>query len=252
MNVKFIISLISKAAMKVSEKEKVNTKRQNQRKLLDKFIDRPVKLLIKHNVSPNTLSLIGFIFSIATAFFISIEGLHYPIWWAWIGPFFMFWAGAFDVFDGEVARRTDHNSKAGAFIDSNLDRLSDAVIILSLILGKLIDYLWGYILLFLVIMISYIRTRAENEGIEMKGIGFMERAERLIILWFAFITESWIYYLSKLIYGSHFRLFFPIFMIIYTGLLIFTILQRILYSFKSLHKIDKEKSKERTSSKTLY
>lgn len=243
MNVKIIISLISKAAMKVSEKEKATTKRQNQRKVLDKFIDRPVKLLIKYNVSPNFLSYIGFTCSIAAAFFISIRGLHFPIWWAWIAPFLMFWAGAFDVFDGEVARRTGHISKAGAFLDSNLDRLSDAVIILSLIFGKLIDYLWGYILLFLVIMISYVRARAENEGIEMKGIGFMERAERLIILWFAFITESWIYYLSYLIYGSHFELFFPIFIIIYTGLLIFTILQRILYSFKSLHKIDKEKSK---------
>ncbi|MFW9946983.1 MAG: CDP-alcohol phosphatidyltransferase family protein [Candidatus Odinarchaeota archaeon] len=227
----------------MSEKEKVSTKRQNQRKILDKFIDRPVKLLIKHNVSPNSLSIIGFIFSMATALFISIEGLHYPIWWAWIGPFLMFWAGAFDVFDGEVARRTGHNSQAGAFLDSNLDRISDAVIILSLIFGKLINYLWGYILLFLIIMISYIRARAENMGIEMKGIGFMERAERLIILWFAFIIESWIYYLSYLIYGSPFELFFPTFIIVYAGLLIFTILQRVLYSFKFLHKIDKEKSK---------
>jgi len=252
MNVKIIISLIRKATMKVSEKEKANTKRQNQRKLLDRFIDRPVNLLIKHNVSPNSLSFIGFVFSIAAAFFISIGGiygrlgLYYPsnaIWSAWIVPFLMFWAGAFDVFDGEVARRTGHNSKAGAFLDSNLDRLSDAVIILGMIFGNLIDYLWGYILLFLVIMISYIRARAENEGIEMKGIGFMERAERLIILWFGFITEFWIYYLSKLIYGSHFKLFFPIFIIIYTGLLVFTILQRLLYSFKSLHEIDKEKLK---------
>ncbi len=243
MNVKIIIFLNSKAAIKMSEKEKANTKRQNQRNLLDKFIDHPVRLLIKHNVSPNSLSFIGFIFSIAAAFFISIGGLHFPIWSAWIVPFLMFWAGAFDVFDGEVARRTGHNSRAGAFLDSNLDRLSDAVIILGLIFGNLIDYLWGYILLFLVIMISYIRARAENMGIEMKGVGFMERAERLIILWFAFITESWIYYLSNLIYGTHFKLFFPIFIIIYTGLLVFTILQRLLYSFKSLHEIDKEKLK---------
>ena len=226
----------------MSEKEELNSKRKNQRATLDRFIDRPVKYLIKHNLTPNRLSYLGFLFSIGVAFFLALGFLH-NIWLAWTIPFLMFWAGAFDIFDGEVARRTGHNSKAGAFLDSNLDRLSDAVIILSLIFGKLIDYLWGYILLFLVIMISYIRARAENEGIEMKGIGFMERAERLIILWFAFIIESWIHYLSKLIYGSHFTLFFPIFMIIYTGLLVFTILQRILYSFKSLHKIDKEKSK---------
>ena len=98
-------------------------------------------------------------------------GLHFSLWLGWIGAFFFFWTGAFDVFDGEVARRTNQNSKAGAFLDSNLDRLSDVTIILGMIFGNLINYLEGYILIFLVIMISYIRAKAESEGIEMSGIG---------------------------------------------------------------------------------
>jgi len=225
------------------EEGKAFTKRQNQRRLLDKFIDRPVKFLIRKKISPNFLSYIGFLFSISTAVFISIGALHFDIWLAWIVPFLMFWAGAFDVFDGEVARRTGHNSRAGAFLDSNLDRLSDIVIILSLIFGNYIDYLIGYILLFLIIMISYIRARAENEGVDMKGVGFMERAERLIIMWLAFIAEFWIFYLSTLFYGFHFRWFFPIFALVFIGLLSLTILQRFLYSLKSLRKIDKKETK---------
>ncbi|MFX0033169.1 MAG: CDP-alcohol phosphatidyltransferase family protein [Candidatus Hodarchaeota archaeon] len=225
------------------EEEKAFTKRQNQRRLLDKFIDRPVKFLIRKKISPNFLSYIGFLFSISTAVFISIGALHFDIWLAWIVPFLMFWAGAFDVFDGEVARRSGHNSRAGAFLDSNLDRISDSAIILSLIFGNYIDYLIGYILLFLIIMISYIRARAENEGVDMKGVGFMERAERLIIMWLAFIAEFWIFYLSTLFYGFPFRWFFPIFALVFIGLLSLTILQRFLYSLKSLRKIDKKETK---------
>jgi len=141
------------------------------------------------------------------------------------------------VFDGEVARRTGNISKSGAFLDSNLDRLSDAIIVLGLIMGGYFNYVIGFIILFLIIMISYIRARAENEGIDMKGVGLMERAERLIVLWFAFIAEFWIFFLSNLFYGAPFELFFPIFTIIFTGLLILTIAQRLIFSFKELSKI---------------
>ena len=150
----------------------------------------------------------------------------------------MFWAGAFDAFDGEVARKTGNISKSGAFLDSNLDRLSDAAIVLGLIIGGYFNYVIGFVILFLIIMISYIRARAENEGIDMKGVGFMERAERLIIFWFAFIFEFWIYFLSNLFYGAPFTLFFPIFTLIFTGLLVLTVIQRLLFSFKSLRKIE--------------
>jgi archaetidylinositol phosphate synthase len=150
----------------------------------------------------------------------------------------LFWAGAFDVLDGEVARRTKNISKSGAFLDSNLDRLSDAILVLGLIMGGYFNYVIGFAILFLIIMISYIRARAENEGIDMKGVGFMERAERLIFLFFAFILEFWIYFLSNLMYGTPFMLFFPIFTLIFTGLLVLTVIQRLLFSFKSLRKIE--------------
>ena len=92
--------------------------------------------------------------------------------------------------------------------------------------------------MFLIIMISYISARAENEGIDMKGVGFMERAERLIILWFSFIAEFWIYFLTNLLVGAPFVLFFPIFTIIFIGLLILTIAQRLIFSFRELSKIE--------------
>ena len=220
----------------MSEKELVNNKRVNQRKILDRFIDQPVNYLIKHKFTPNIISYLGFLFSVCVGFCLAIGVIH-NFWLSWTIPFFMFWAGAFDVFDGEVARRTNNLSKSGAFLDSNLDRLSDAVIILGLIFSNLINYIIGYIVLFLVIMISYIRARAENEGIDMRGVGFMERAERIIFLWFAFIIEFFIYYFTDLILGTPFTLFFPTFILVYIGLLFTTVLQRLIFSFKSL-KVD--------------
>lgn len=225
----------------MNEQEHYN-KRENQRKVLERYIDRPVKYLIRHKVTPNKLSYLGFLFSFGVALLLTFGFLH-NIWLAWTIPFLMFWAGAFDIFDGEVARRTNNISKAGAFLDSNLDRLSDAVIILGLIYGSFVQYFIGYIILFLVLMISYIRAKAESEGIEMKGIGFMERAERLIILWFAFIAEIIIFFLTDLILGKPFINFFPIFILLYLGLLILTVIQRIVFSFKLLNKIGAQETR---------
>jgi phosphatidylglycerophosphate synthase len=160
-------------------------------------------------------------------------------------------AGAMDLFDGEVARRTGNETQAGAFLDSNLDRLSDAIFILGLIYGGLVDYFLGFILLFLVIMISYIRSRAENEGVNMKGVGFMERAERLLFLIFAIIFELIFYFATELLLGEPFTIPFPvpfitrievspvflISIIIYTITLLYTVLQRFIHTFKILNKV---------------
>ncbi|NHJ24615.1 MAG: CDP-alcohol phosphatidyltransferase family protein [Candidatus Lokiarchaeota archaeon] len=216
------------------------TKRENQRRILNRFIDRPVKYLVKHKISPDTLSYIGFLFSLATAICITFDGLHFPFVIAWITPLLLFWAGALDVFDGEVARRTNANSMVGAFLDSNLDRLSDAILIISLILGNYINYLLGSIILFLVIMISYIRAKAENQGIDMRGVGMMERGERLIILWFGFIAEIELYFFTNLIFGTPFKWFFPIFISIFTLLLALTVIQRLVFSFRALRKLDNQ------------
>ncbi len=224
-------------------------KRTRQKEILNKYnkyIDSPVKFLIKHNISPNEISFIGFIISITAAFLIAIGGVYFSMYFAWIIPFLMGLAGAFDLFDGEVARRTEKESQAGAFLDSNLDRLSDAVFILGLMYGGLVSYLLGYIILFLVIMISYTRSRAENEGVNMKGVGFMERAERILFMLFALLFEMWFYFFSLVILRAPITILVPfitripvtpiflISIIVYTILLCVTVTQRLTFTFKTL------------------
>ena len=166
------------------------SKRARQREFSNRFIDHPVEFLIKHNIAPHKISYIGFIFTLTASLIIAVYGLYFSIWFSWVIPAIIGIAGAMDLFDGEVARRTNNETQAGAFLDSNLDRLSDAIFILGLIYGGLVSYLLGYLILFLVIMISYIRSRAENEGVNMKGVGFMERAERILFLLFALLLAT--------------------------------------------------------------
>jgi len=239
--------------LKLSDLENHDKKRANQKQLINKFIDRPVNFLITHNFTPNILSFIGFLLSIGASFLIAINFIYKFFWFAWLVPFLMFWAGGFDVFDGEVARRTGKMTNSGAFLDSNLDRISDALMIFGLIFGGFINSIFGYFILFLVLMISYIRARAENEGIDMKGVGFMERAERLIILMVALSIETWVYHFSDLLMGTRWVVniplitsipvtwFFIFFILGYTVLLIITVSQRLVFTFKSLNKVDAQK-----------
>lgn len=215
------------------------TKREKQREILHKFIDRPVDFLIKHNVSPNLLSYIGFTCSLIGAFLIAIGFVYLPVWLSVFVPFSIFWSGVFDVLDGEVARRTTGESQSGAFLDSNLDRLSDIALILGMIYGNLIHFLFGFFIIFLIIMVSYTRSRAENEGVDMKGVGFMERAERLIYLMFILSIESWIHFLCWIFPENQILVLisvysFLFFMLIFLILLILTLLQRFVHTFKDL------------------
>jgi len=222
----------------LSEEKHYTKKRVKQKKFLSIFTEKPINYLIQHNISPNILSYLGFIFSIIATIFIGFRFSSKGIFLAWIPPFLIFFSGAFDILDGAVARRTNKANSCGAFLDSNLDRLSDAVLLLGLIYGKLIEFLVGYILLFLTLMISYTRARAETEGVNMKGIGLMERADRIIILIIALSIEGWIFQISYWMQFDYSGLFFTIFICLYMILLIITLLHRIMYTFKSLRKKD--------------
>jgi archaetidylinositol phosphate synthase len=91
-----------------------------------------------------------------------------------IGSVLLLISGFFDIVDGSVARVTKQASKKGAFLDSSFDKISEVVIFAGIALGGLA--------LGISILVSYTRARAESLGVELKGIGIGERAERMLIL----------------------------------------------------------------------
>jgi archaetidylinositol phosphate synthase len=99
-----------------------------------------------------------------------------------IGSILLLISGFFDVIDGSVARATKQTSKKGAFLDSSFDKISEAIIFIGIAAGNLANPILCMIALSLSILVSYVRARAESLGVELKGIGIGERAERLLII----------------------------------------------------------------------
>ena len=105
-----------------------------------------------------------------------------PYYAAIIGGVLLLISGFFDIVDGSVARVTKQNSAKGAFLDSSFDKISEVVIFAGMAFSGLADAFWCLVALGMSILVSYTRARAESLGVELKGIGIGERAERMLIL----------------------------------------------------------------------
>jgi soluble lytic murein transglycosylase len=95
-------------------------------------------------------------------------------------------AGLFDYFDGSLARASGQVTTFGAFLDSVIDRYSDLVVLLGIVvLFAQMPHARGAIVamagLVGSVMVSYTKARAESIGVEC-NVGVMERPERLICL----------------------------------------------------------------------
>lgn len=98
----------------------------------------------------------------------------------------LIFAGLFDFFDGALARASGQVTPFGAFLDSVIDRYSDLVVMLGIVvLFARMPHARGAVVamagLVGSIMVSYTKARAESIGIEC-NVGVMERPERLICL----------------------------------------------------------------------
>jgi phosphatidylglycerophosphate synthase len=149
------------------------------------FLDKPLGPIAKSiPVAPNILTIAGFLVTIIAAIVIPIN--------LRLGGILVLFGGVFDMLDGIVARTSGRTSKFGAFLDSVLDRYSDAFIFLSVTWyfaerGRTTGALISLGTLVGAFLISYVRARAEGLGEECHT-GIMERPERIVLLAFAAIT----------------------------------------------------------------
>lgn len=146
-------------------------------------VDRAVKPigngLRRTGLTPDHLTIIGLLVAVGAAVAIGLGALR-------LGLLLVVLAALPDLFDGALAKASNTSSQRGAFFDSVIDRLTDAVIFAGVA--------WYYVdrkdprlamipfgILALSLIISYQRAKAESLGLEAKG-GLMERAERIILL----------------------------------------------------------------------
>jgi archaetidylinositol phosphate synthase len=159
--------------------------------LLNKFRENLQPVLEKMGIlfasmglSPNTLTLIGFITTIIASIIFGLNSLQLEplLNSSVVGSIMLLIAGFFDVIDGSVAKITKKTSKKGAFLDSTLDKISEAIIFLGIAIGELANPVLCLIAVSSSLLVSYTRSRAETLGLDLSGVGFGERAERLLVL----------------------------------------------------------------------
>jgi archaetidylinositol phosphate synthase len=161
--------------------------------LLNRFREKliPITTLIGNNfgslgLSPTFWSITAFAFAILSSIlfgitnFLNQQGIEFPS--QIFASIMLLISGFFDLVDGSVARVLKRSTTKGAFLDSNFDKISEALIFIGIALGGLSNPVIAMIALSLSILVSYLRAKAESLGTELKGVGIGERAERLLIL----------------------------------------------------------------------
>lgn len=91
-------------------------------------------------------------------------------------------SGFLDIVDGAVARATGRTSQTGAFLDSTLDRVSEVLIYLGILVGGLASPPLVLVALSLSLLVSYARAKGDALGVSLAGVGIGERSERLLIV----------------------------------------------------------------------
>lgn len=163
------------------------------RSVISNSITQPVvKLLAKTPLTPNVVSWLGFLITIGAAALIGTDHLL-------TAGIVVLFAGIFDMLDGALARATGKVTRFGGVLDSTLDRLSEAALLLAI----LVIYVRGQqvgesILVGLALtssmMVSYLRSRIEALGTECKT-GWFTRPERVIVLALGLVLSQFQYVL---------------------------------------------------------
>jgi CDP-diacylglycerol--glycerol-3-phosphate 3-phosphatidyltransferase len=147
-----------------------------------RIIGAMVRGLARRRINPNVLTVIGVSINVLSGV---LFGLGHFFWAGVI----LIVANLFDMLDGQVARLSGRVTSFGGFLDSSLDRLSDMVVFVGLMLFYARDTQFHSTLnVFLAgaammgsVMVSYTSARAESM-IPKCDVGFLRRPERVVLL----------------------------------------------------------------------
>lgn len=153
---------------------------QEKHKRAGRRLFRPlVELLARARVAPNAVTLAALPFSIAAAWFFASGRFV----WAGVA---LAAGGLCDLLDGELSRLSGRQSDLGAFLDSTVDRFSEALVFIGIawhFRASPTLALLAVVALVLSLMVSYVRARAEGLGRDC-SVGWFERPVRLLLLLF--------------------------------------------------------------------
>jgi len=151
------------------------------------ILEPVARVIGRTGISPNVVTMIGSLLNLGVAWvlaqgYLRIGGVLVPL------------VSLFDALDGTVARLTGKRSRFGAFLDSTMDRFSEAIVYLGLLiyytrLGSRQEIILIYATIVGSLMVSYARARAEGLGLDCK-VGLLTRLERIVVLTAALILNQ--------------------------------------------------------------
>jgi len=183
-----------------------------------KFFLDPVAKKIR--INPNILTILGLLVSLISAYMFATGNLL-------MGGLLIGLSGFVDMLDGAVARNNFQTTKFGGLLDSTADRFADAFIIIGIIYGGYVNWIYGILALHASLTVSYVRARAESEGIKC-NVGIAERAERLVII----MIGAFLSYFTNIELFNMNLLGIAVVVIMILGYI--TVVQRVYHSWKNL------------------
>ena len=161
--------------------------RKRARGILGLIVDPLVAVLARLGVSPNMVSVGGFLITAIAAWPLA-EGRFL------LGGLLLLGGSATDMLDGALARATGRVSKRGGLLDSTLDRVSEAAVLFGLLYyfvedGATEEALLVFLTLAASVLVSYVKARAEGLGLEC-NVGLVTRPERIVLLSAGLIADQ--------------------------------------------------------------
>jgi CDP-diacylglycerol---glycerol-3-phosphate 3-phosphatidyltransferase len=150
------------------------------RKIIAKNVTQPfVTLIARTPLTPNAVTWAGFVITLGAG---ALEVTEHLL----AAGIVVLVAGLFDMLDGALARLTNKTTRFGAILDSTLDRVSEAVLLVGLLAvfvrgQEFAESMLVGAALVGSLLVSYTRARMEGLGIECKA-GLFTRPERVIAL----------------------------------------------------------------------
>ncbi len=196
------------------------------------IINAMVRAIASAGVHPNILTTIGVCINVGCAMLFGFG----EFFWAGI---VLIVANIFDMLDGNVARLTGNVTRFGGFLDSSLDRLSDMVVFLGIMIfyagntsqhSVLNVFLAGVGMIFSV-LVSYTAARSDSLGVK-SNVGFLQRPERVVLLIIgALSTWNW---------NSDFYLFNRMPQVLWILAIgsIWTFIHRMYFTWKEFEKLE--------------
>jgi len=147
-----------------------------------RIINAMVRVLASLGIPPNILTTIGVTINIGCGILFGFG----EFFWAGV---ILIVANLFDMLDGNVARSTGNVTKFGSFLDSSLDRLSDMVAFLGIIIfyarnipqHSILNVFLAGVGMIASVMVCYTTARSEGLGVKA-NVGFLQRPERMVLL----------------------------------------------------------------------